>query len=90
LYRWYYDWPRTYSTYWPSSYYRSWPTTYSSLSWPYIYNWPYYRSYLSSYFRNYYLSHLPSLYYRSLDYQFSELENKINNLSVSTRSVVKV
>ncbi|XP_048523127.1 uncharacterized protein LOC125504758 [Dendroctonus ponderosae] len=67
IYRWYYDWPRTYSYYWPSAYYSAY--------------WPYYRSYLSSFFRNYYLSSLPSLYYRSLDYQFRELENKINNLS---------
>ncbi|KAH1007066.1 hypothetical protein HUJ04_004345 [Dendroctonus ponderosae] len=72
IYRWYYDWPRTYSYYWPSAYYSAY--------------WPYYRSYLSSFFRNYYLSSLPSLYYRSLDYQFRELENKINNLSVSRSS----
>ncbi|XP_066154786.1 uncharacterized protein CG45076-like isoform X2 [Euwallacea fornicatus] len=83
LYRWYYDWPRTYSTYWPSYY---WPSRYSrsywpSYYWPYSYSWPYYRSYLGSYFRNYYLSYLPSLYYRSLDYEFNDLENKISNLS---------
>lgn len=72
LYRWYYSWPREYSNY---------------------YNWPYYRTYLSRYLRNYYLnnnwpysyywsSYLP--YYRSLDYEFSELENKVDNLRVST------
>ncbi|KAF7283207.1 hypothetical protein GWI33_001174 [Rhynchophorus ferrugineus] len=83
VYRWYYNWPRTYylpssyySSYWPSSLDYYWPRSY--------YSWPYYRSYLSSFFRNYYLSSLPSLYYKSLDYQFSDLENKINNLSVST------
>ncbi|XP_030755154.1 uncharacterized protein CG45076-like isoform X2 [Sitophilus oryzae] len=90
-YRWYYDWPRTYTSYWPSYYSSYWPTYYSSYYpssyysyWPYSYYssyWPYYRSCLGSFFRNYYLSSSPSLYYRSLDYQFSELENKINNLS---------
>ncbi|KAG5894665.1 hypothetical protein JTB14_017374 [Gonioctena quinquepunctata] len=71
-YRWYYSWPREYYSY-----------------------WPYYRSYLTSYLKNYYLSsywpsssywssYLP--YYRSLDYDISKLENKIDNLSVSTES----
>ncbi|XP_060517588.1 uncharacterized protein CG45076-like isoform X2 [Cylas formicarius] len=79
-YRWYYDWPRTYSYYWPSRYYY-WPSSYSynPRSW-YSY-WPYYRSYLTSFLKNYYLSYYPSLYYRSLDYDFNELENKIDNLS---------
>ncbi|XP_018568468.1 uncharacterized protein LOC108908810 isoform X2 [Anoplophora glabripennis] len=65
VYRWYYSWPRLYSS------------------------WPSYRWYLSSYLRNYYLnSYSPSWYYwssywpyyRSVDYDFSELENKIDNL----------
>ncbi|XP_050294896.1 uncharacterized protein CG45076-like isoform X4 [Anthonomus grandis grandis] len=82
LYRWYYDWARTYTSYLPDSY-SYWPRSYYSSYYSpssYFY-WPYYRSYLSSYFRNYYLSHLPSLYYKSLDYEFSDLENKIDNLS---------
>lgn len=76
LYRWYYSWPRQYSYY--------------SSNWPY---WPYYRTYLSDFLKSYYLnsywpysyywsSYLP--YYKSLDYEFSELENKIDNLRVST------
>ncbi|XP_050294898.1 uncharacterized protein CG45076-like isoform X6 [Anthonomus grandis grandis] len=83
LYRWYYDWARTYTSYLPDSY-SYWPRSYYSSYYSpssYFY-WPYYRSYLSSYFRNYYLSHLPSLYYKSLDYEFSDLENKIDNLSI--------
>ncbi|CAH1108620.1 unnamed protein product [Psylliodes chrysocephalus] len=66
VYRWYYSWPRVYNT----SY------------------WPLARTYLSNYLRNYYQntdwpsyywsSHLPWL--KNLDYDFKDLEFKIDNL----------
>lgn len=69
VYRWYYSWPRVYNT----SY------------------WPLARTYLSNYLRNYYQntdwpsyywsSHLPWL--KNLDYDFKDLEFKIDNLRVS-------
>nr|CAH7724284.1 unnamed protein product [Callosobruchus chinensis] len=78
-YRWYYSWPRQYSSYW--RYY------YPSFS----YYWPSYRPYLSSYLRSLYFNdYWPSStywnsywpYYRSVDYEFSDLEDKIRNLSM--------
>ncbi|XP_050514254.1 uncharacterized protein CG45076 isoform X5 [Diabrotica virgifera virgifera] len=65
LYRWYSSWPREYRTYWPM-----------------------YRTYLSRYLRNYYQNlDWPSYYWstylpytKNLDYEFSDIENKIDNL----------
>ncbi|XP_050514256.1 uncharacterized protein CG45076 isoform X7 [Diabrotica virgifera virgifera] len=67
LYRWYSSWPREYRTYWPM-----------------------YRTYLSRYLRNYYQNlDWPSYYWstylpytKNLDYEFSDIENKIDNLRI--------